>query len=120
MAPTITLTATFTREHTPQSFAARGPQRATREEAEADLDYFPKSAKFGVTRVTRGPGDAYFQIQTRANLAANGVNGGVNETGVKRYRTVVRNAECLGIVWQGDEYVYVNSYLTREEFEAAL
>lgn len=121
--PMITLTATFDDNKRPQGFAAYGPERATEAEALADLDFFPKSAKFTMDRVTfvrEGRHGFYYQIQTQANLAADGVNKGVNETGVKRYRTVVRNAECMGIVWQGSEVVYPNSYLSREEFEAAL
>lgn len=118
MAPTITLAATFTHDRSPLAFVAYGPQHDTREAAEADLDFFPKMAKFVVNRVTTGRGTGYFQIRTSARLAADGVNGGVNETGVKRYRAVARNAPA--VTWQGEECVYGNSFLTREDFEAAL
>jgi len=119
MNPTITISATYTPDNKPQSFAACGPERASREAAEADLDFFPKMTKFVVARVgffQDGQSGHYFQIRTSAALAANGVNGGVNETGVKRYRAVVRNAPV--VAWKGDEFV--NNYSTRDAFEAAL
>lgn len=35
-------------------------------------------------------------VQARAGLAANGVNGGKNEAGIKRVRSFLRKAEALG------------------------
>ncbi len=115
MAPTITIEAD--RNH----WKAEGTHRATREEAIADLDFFPKGAKFTVVASTgRVVGTEWvrgdlFWIEATGWLKPNQATGAKNETAIKRYRTVVRNALACGIVWSGQSL-----YATREDFEAYL
>jgi hypothetical protein len=91
---------------------------------------FPKSAKVRLGDLSTFDYDIYEATgkyvnihlpyaSTRAVLHANGVNGGKNETGIRRYRTVVASAEKAGIeiVWRDDAS---NAYPTREAFEKAV
>lgn len=113
MTATITI---FASEH---QWKARGPKRASMEDAVADLDYFPKSAKFEAVSVYGGPGTTrYYQIEAKGWLKPNKATGEKNETAIKRYRTVVRNAECMGIEWDTTSYGAV--FASRVEFEAYL
>lgn len=87
---------------------------ATEEERDTFLARFPKSA--GVKATTLGAADrSYPAVRAQANLYADGVNKGINETGLKRYRTIVRIAPELP--WKTS---FLNSYPTRAAFEAAL
>lgn len=118
MTPTITIYANR------NQWKARGPERGTREAAEADLDYFPKSAKFIVVHSTGRVIDGTwtrqdeFWIEADGWLKPNKATGTKNETAIKRYRTVVRNAECMGIKW--DTTSYGAEFASRAEFEAHL
>ena len=69
---------------------------------------FPKSVGFGRY------GDMFVK------LTSNAVNGGVNETGIRRYRSLVRHAAKLGveIVWTTGNVR--NAYQTQADFEAAI
>lgn len=84
---------------------------------------FPKAAKVhGGPCSGWGPNGALPTtglISGYAILEANGVNGGVNETGLKRYRTWLAAAEKLGleIDWRGD--AAGNAYPTQADFEVA-
>lgn len=95
----------------------------TIEEAREFAGLFPKSAKFSACRLGV-PKDGDYRngrvekgmVRSSAKLAADGVNGGANETAAKRYRTIMRTAAKLGIEidWRTP---YGNSIATREEFE---
>ena len=56
-------------------------------------------------------------VHFRANLWPNGVNGGRNETGIRRYKNLVKKLEVAGVplAWAGDKYS--NACPTREQFE---
>jgi hypothetical protein len=118
MAPTITIHASQ------NQWKAQGTERATRAEAEADLDFFPKGAKFTVVHSTgRVVGTEWvrgdrFWIEADGWLKPNKATGAKNETAIKRYRTVVRNAECMAIAWDTTSYGAV--FASRDEFEAWL
>lgn len=113
MAPTITIAANT------HQWKAQGPKRATEAEALADLDFFPKSAKFVATGTYGGPGTTrYFQIEATGWLKPNRVTGAKNETAIKQYRTVVRNAESMGIEWDGTSCMA--KFGTQGDFEAWL
>lgn len=95
---------------------------ATEEEARAIAARFPKSAGIKATTLTSHNGGAtlvqgYLRMGVR--LVSDGVNGGVNETGLRRYRSFRRAAEKLGL---DVEYTtpYSNSYATEAAFEAAI
>jgi hypothetical protein len=93
----------------------------TREQADAIAAQFTKSAKMIAAEVTDpfGPRRHYAVVHSYADLAANSVNRGVNETGVKRYHSVCRQLAKLGytIEWTTP---YINSYATQADFEAAI
>ena len=118
----MTATITFTADA--NGWKARGPERATREEAEADLGFFPKSAKFIVVHSTgRVIGTEWvrqdeFWIEADGWLKPNKATGAKNETAIKRYRTIVRNAEPMGIKW--DTTFCGGEFASRAEFEAYL
>lgn len=85
---------------------------------------FPKSAKLRVRSVTDhsaiGGAQTWHDASVVIGLGANGVNGGVNETGLRRLRTIERTAARLGerIEWNGS--FASNAYPTREAFDAAI
>jgi hypothetical protein len=93
-------------------------------EAETVVGLFPKSAKLragtcGTMRedFTSGPTVGYVSVSI--TLAANGVNGGANETGVKRIASILKAADKAGlpVVWNDR---LGNSYPTLAEFLADL
>lgn len=106
----------------PQNFRISSEDLATREEAEALLALFPKSAKGRVTHVSgfNLPAEGVFVVKFEARLAADGVNGGTNETGVRRYRSIIRSAAKAGLAVDFCEARALNTYPTRERFESAL
>lgn len=55
----------------------------------------------------------------RAILRASGVNGGVNETGLRRYRALIASAEKLGVtmVWSTTGAGSRHVELSQDEFE---
>jgi hypothetical protein len=121
---------TWTGEQAPQSYEVRTQYRATRAEAEADAAAYPKGARLRVISFNGGYGATGEQNWTvyyagvRIELAANGTNGGINETGVKRLHQIERAAAKLGqdIVWDpalngGSPR---NAYHTREALAAGL
>jgi len=107
MTPTITITGS--QNH----WEMTGPKRTTMEQAVADADFFPKGAKVTAERVHDGVAP-YFQVRADGWLKPNQVTGTKNETAIKRYHTVVRNAP--EIVWD----TQYSAFGTREEFEAYL
>jgi hypothetical protein len=107
----------------PQDYTLRSPDFATREEAEAWAAQFPKAVRFYVTTLSYSDGRAmtYHARTGSVRLTADAVNGGVNETGVRRYRSAIRTAAKLGldVVFPAGGNV-VNAYTDRAAFEAAI
>lgn len=90
----------------------------TLEDAQAFVAKFPKSyGMHATTLVSNGMRKGY--VTFRAALLKNGVNGGKNETGIGRYRKVMKALDTMG-VRIGWVHPYSNSYMTRETFEATL
>lgn len=121
--PVLTLNAYFTTNYSrvaglPQMFEFRA-ELPSREAAAEFGNLFPKAAKFMAMRLTTMSGAQRGTAVVTGNLVSNGVNGGINEAGLKRYQTVVKAAAKLGI-----EIQYAanagNSYPTREAFEEAI
>lgn len=107
----------------------------TAEDAQAIAAQFPKSAKVRASSIS-----GYFKGDTTEGayssdpdaalathgyvhieivLQSNGVNGGVNETGIKRYRAFRKHCARLGFIveYKADGS---NSYPTEADFEASL
>lgn len=89
------------------------------------VDLFPKSVRF---RACFGPtepaadGDGFMgtgEARTHVRLAADGTNGGVNESGIKRLRTIVRTARKLGLTIEFPRYRVVNP-MTPDQFFAMI
>lgn len=93
---------------------------ATEAEAAAVVALFPKSAKFYVSRCSHAGGIQTYSARTRATLVPTGNNGGTNETGVRRYRSIMARAEKLGASVEFVTGRTVNAYADRETFEAAI
>lgn len=94
----------------------------SRNDAVAFAAQFPKSAKmFGGTLSCYDNGRSYVQgyASSHGNLVSNGVNGGVNESALRRYKAIVAAAAKLGVEIQY-EVNALNSYPTRESFEKAV
>lgn len=92
-------------------------------EAQAIADQFPKSVKLyaGTLHASHEPeGRDYGYVQFVAGLSSDKVNGGVNETGLKRWASFLKNAEKLGIAVEWDTEPAPQKYATREAFEEAL
>lgn len=62
------------------------------EEAQRIAGLFPKSCKVSASSEYQGRGF----VTIAANLCANGVNGGVNEGGIKRIRSFIKACRKLG------------------------
>jgi hypothetical protein len=93
--------------------------------AEAIVALFPKSAGLVASTCREylpAGTKTWGYIMGRAALAKDGVNGGKNETGIKRYRSLAKAADKLGytldFATRGSKIV--GGYTSREEFEAAL
>lgn len=123
---TLTLNAYYTTEYTGYRVPVGSPQAflfealvPTVEVAESWRDRFPKGCKTRAIVITMEDRSVKGLVRMDARLVPDGVNAGVNETGVKRYRAIVKAAAKLGV-----EIEYVanagNSYPTREAFEAAI
>jgi hypothetical protein len=108
----------FDDSHAPTHFAFE-QDFATVEAATAFVAQFPKSVKMFTCTVSTSEGGKYYLVNTRANLTSNGINGGINETGLRRYQAVVKAAAKLGV-----EIVCTpnasNAYETQEAFEQAI
>lgn len=94
----------------------------TEAEALAILADFPKSAGLKIHRIG-GDADCWtsedkrWKVYMIAQLCSNGANGGVNETGLKRVKTIRRVAAAKGytVAWPKK---YANA-VTEAEFDAA-
>jgi len=91
----------------------------TIEDATAFRDQFPKATKLFVYTIHTSEGGKYYGVTTRANLTSDRNNGGINETGLRRYQAVIKAAAKLGIEIVCDPNA-TNAYETREEFEQAI
>lgn len=92
----------------------------TVEQAQAAAALFPKSCRVRVSTLSGCGADRSITLHTIGVdiwLNADGVNKGVNETGIKRYRSIMRaiGKAGLDIVWLGE--MYGNSIATQDEFE---
>jgi len=91
----------------------------TRERADEIVAMFPKSCKLKSYRVSSDPVD-YAGAGNWITLWANGVNGGVNETGLKRYRAIVAKARALGFYLDFEYRVAANGVKSEAELEERL
>ena len=111
--------------HTEQPMRAifTSAEFATMEEAEEFAGLFPKSARMNAHRVSSSRGD-YYRTGVTIDLHSNGVNGGVNETGIKRIATIRKAAAKAGMTTTfgtATEFANaVNEYATEAEFDAAI
>lgn len=120
---TFQLTATHLENEatTPQLIHVRA-RVADAETARSVASGFAKSTKVRATTLTLGPREQYAEVgylTFDASLVADGTNGGTNEAGLRRYRSLLRQLTALG---HDVEYVvtFANSYATLDAFEAAL
>jgi hypothetical protein len=93
------------------------------ERAEAIAALFPKSVKVHVSKMHEyksGTQSTVSYLRISASLGSDGVNGGRNETGIKRYRAMMKAAERAGIVIEWTAQTLDVTFATREEFEAAI
>lgn len=119
--PNLTATATciaFNGEKSwdrPQGFAFEVGGFPDRDAAAAFVAQFPKGARF---RIAADAEPGTFRAVADASLVPNGTNGDINEAGLKRYVSVLRVAERVGVTvdWVAR---YGNSYPTRAAFETA-
>lgn len=100
----------------------------TPEQAEAAAALFPKSCRIRTGRLstyvgTFGQPDYrdfwLYTIDVSIKLSSDRVNSGKNETGIKRYRSIMKAVEKAGLAveWVAG---YGNSYATQADFENAL
>jgi hypothetical protein len=64
----------------------------TEEAAQEYLARFPKSAGLHVSTTSFGASQKVWHVKGQARLLADGVNGGRNETGIKRFQRVLATA----------------------------
>lgn len=92
-------------------------------DAQRLCDQFPKSCgmRANTLHTYDESGESVMRghLSARGDLVADGANHGRNETGIRRYRAILRAAAKLGLAV---EYraEYRSSYPTREAFEAAI
>lgn len=90
----------------------------TEEGAQEFAAQFPKSCKIAGGRLGGSPTHKGHVHSRAGGLAPNASRGARNETAIKRYRSIVRTCDKLGIKIEYSAR-WVNSYPTREAFEAA-
>ena len=86
---------------------------------DAFIALFPKSAKITPTVCHYGEGVVKPIAVHRTGFTANGNNGGVNETGTKRVRNLLKTLDKSGVEVEWTT-PFRNSYATRADFEAAI
>lgn len=129
----LTLSATMVHDHFAEGGPTSYPDKAQGIEFTAILDTpeaavefvarFPKSAKLRATTLGTYDDAGNFTlgyVSHRINLRSDGVNGGVNETGIKRYRSILKAAEKAGIRVEFKGTGFLNSYPTQADLNAAL
>lgn len=90
---------------------------ATAEERDAWIAEQPKSHKWYSSTCDMMDGTRRYDAVADGYLTANGVNGGVNETAVRRYRAI---AKRHALQWKFNANSTSNAYPTQAAFEAAL
>lgn len=105
---------------TASSVDFRSPYFDAKSDAEAFLAMFPKSARLRIVSTGMLDGSTKWSARGEAKLSADAVNGGANETGVKRYRSMVKNAAKLNIPVVFVTSTAINAYASLEEFDAAI
>lgn len=121
--PTLTLRACHLRDDptTPSHYTFDSERYATRDEAQAAADLFPKTYRVAVTTLsTIHDGTMFILRLPHGDLVANGVNGGCNETAIARYHRFLRTATKLGVHVEFDGESYGNGYRTQQDFETAM
>ncbi len=92
------------------------------EDAEAFVALFPKSAQLDIIKAYSKEAEGGFNMCVRhySVLAANGSNGGVNETAQKRIRSLFKKMDKLDLhpEWVNSNNC-INAFATQEEFMAA-
>lgn len=88
---------------------------ATLEDAQAIVAQFPKSAGLRAATLYGDPEGRTGFVSLTVKLAANGVTGERNETGVKRLRSFLKKAEALGLAVEYRANA-ANSYPDQETF----
>lgn len=115
------MSATYTSTGEPQGFEFLIRMDTFDEAAATEIaSRFPKSARLRVTTLSFSDGRPKVSyIIGRGNLVANGANGGINETGAKRYHTLIRAAAKAGVSirWEAR---WGNSYPSAHAFETAI
>lgn len=111
------LEATFNSDGTPQGFTLHSEHVATYADAQALAATFPRTLRVHPVECSTGHGSVYY-VRASASLSSTGATGALNETSQRRVRGLLRALEKRGdtVTW---EVPYVNSYASREEFEAA-
>lgn len=138
--PTAPGTVEMNAEYVPTGFGRGGPsgpdavqgvalhaRYETPEQAEAAAALFPKSCRVrvGTLGTYTGLGTPDYRtftlhtIHVSITLSADKVNGGRNETGIKRYRSIMKaiNKAGLAVEWVAG---CGNSYASQADFENAL
>lgn len=122
--PHITNTESNTFRVTASAYSVQAYMTVATPELAAEVAArFPKSAKVLSQQLSTfdretGANLTLGTVHFAAYLMANGVNGGRNETGIKRYHTFVRAAERLGYAVEYDATAYANSLTEAELAEA--
>lgn len=91
----------------------------TLEKAREIAAQFPQSVKLRPTTLDKRNGMTVGYLYFNATLLANGVNGGRNEAGIKRYRSLRKAIARLGYATTYATTA-TNSYTTEADFEAAI
>jgi hypothetical protein len=107
------LEATMSSDGRPQGWSLFGAF-ANAAERDAFIARFPKSAGIKATTLST-TGAVFAAAAAQGNLRPNGVNDGINEAGLRRYRRIVEIAPELP--WKT---TFSNSYSSRKAFEEAV
>lgn len=118
---TLTLSATYVTSQGKQYPASIYVSAAlpTRQDADALVARFPKSVKLYAADLNGDPLNTA-RVRATIDLLGTTANGGVNETGLKRYRSILKSAAKLGITVDFKAHGCAPSYPTQEALEAAI
>jgi hypothetical protein len=113
----FTLEATYNTDGTPQSLSVHSENLASYADAETLAATFPKALRMRAVECSTAHGSVYY-VRASASLSSTRTTGARNETSQRRVRGLFRAlaAREATLVWATP---YVNSYASREEFEAA-
>lgn len=110
----LTVTHLIDDASTPQGWKLSGVV----DDADATVALFPKSVGLKATTLRSRDGVFPF-VNGHAQLLANGANGGINETGLRRLRAALKAADKAGIEVEYDAAVG-NAYATLADALTAL